>query len=77
MFVFLFISIPFLTHNAGSGYLRPGVTPEWPILQSRRPSFGHGMIMIPGPAADANRANYLAIYLQWNPASEDHDLAIV
>lgn len=36
-----------------------------------------GMILIAGTTADTNRTYYLAIQLQWNAATEDHDLAIV
>jgi hypothetical protein len=35
------------------------------------------MILIAGTAADANRTYYLAIQLQRNAASKNHDFAVV
>ena len=35
------------------------------------------MILGAGPTADTNRADYLAVLLQWNAARENHDLQVI
>ena len=46
-------------------------------LQRRSPSLSHSMILIPRPAAHANRPHNFPILLQWNPTGKDHDLSII
>src|SRR5947209_8485315 len=46
-------------------------------LKGCRASFRYRVVLIARAAADADRADHLAVLLQRNPTGENHDLAII
>jgi hypothetical protein len=46
-------------------------------LECRRTRLSDRVILSAGPTTDANRADYLAVLLQWNATRENHDFPVI